>query len=100
MKTTNVSNKVLMWRVDWKVSKKPVPVIMLGEGEIKVVGRCRISQPLIDSHESYHATEAEAIQKLLENATNDVAMAKHKLKLAKDRLKRLAKKYPLNTQTD
>jgi hypothetical protein len=77
-----------LWRCGCgRISTKPVKVINLGDGNIKVVGSCLITQKRDDRNESYHDNYAEAVSRLLVNAQRDVNEAKKKLDGAKRRLK-------------
>lgn len=80
------NSTVLLWRVDWKVSAKPVKCIDLGDGKIKVVGSCRIEQQRDERTESYHETYEAAMMRFLTNAQRDVNNADKNLKNAKRRL--------------
>ena len=82
-----IGSEMLMWRVDWKIYSKPVRVINLGDGNIKVVGSCMITQKLDDPRESYHETYKAALLRYLTNAQRDVNSAKKKLANAQNRLK-------------
>lgn len=75
-----IGSKMLLWSVSFgRISSKPVEVIELGDGEIKVVGSCRIKQKRDEFHESYHDTYKSAMTRLLADAQFDVNHAKKKL---------------------
>jgi hypothetical protein len=82
-----------LWRVDWKISSKPVRVIWLGDGKIKVIASCRIEQKIDEGRESYHDTYNEAMMRFLTNAQRDVNDAKKKLAKAQSRLKAANRKW-------
>lgn len=83
----------MMWRLSWRISTKPVKVIMLGGDQIKVVGSCRISQSLDERHESYHDTYKDAMLRFLANAQRDVNDAKKELANAQRHLKTVNAKW-------
>lgn len=81
-------SEMLLWRVGWgRISAKPVKVIELGDGYIKVVGSCLNKQKRDDRNESYHDTYKDAMLRFLTDAQRDVNDAETKLANAKRRLK-------------
>lgn len=78
----------LLWRCGYvKPSAKPVKVIELGDGQIKVVGSCRIHQPIDQPNESYHESYDEALIRFVANGERDLKRAETELAGAKRRLK-------------
>ena len=76
-----------LWRCGYvKPSAKPVTVIELGDGQIKVVGSCRIRQPLDQPNESYHESYEDALRRFVENGERDLKLAEAELAGAKRRL--------------
>lgn len=91
---SSTANKLLLWCVSFgRISAKPVKVIDLGNGEIKVVGSCRIRQKRDERNESYHDTYKAALIRLLANAQHDVDDAKKELSNAQRRLKSVRAKW-------
>lgn len=83
----------VLWRVTWKVWPKPVEVIELENGFIKVVGSCLIQQKRDQAHESYHDTQKEAVMRFLVDRQRDVNQAKKDLLKAQNRLKSARSKW-------
>lgn len=81
-----IGSEILLWRVDWRVSSKPVKCIELGDGKIKVIGSCMIKQKRDERDESYHETYKEALLRFLANAQRNVNGAAKHLKNAKRHL--------------
>lgn len=77
----------LLWRCGYvKPSAKPVKVIELGDGQIKVVGSCQIHQPIDQPNESYHESYEDALRRFVANGERDLKRAETELAGAKRKL--------------
>lgn len=87
-------SEMLLWRVGWgRISTKPVKCLDLGDGNIKVLGSCTITQKRDDYNESYHDTYKAAVLRFLADAQRDVNRAKKKLSSAQRHLKTATVKW-------
>ena len=89
-----IGAKMLLWACSWgRVPNKPRAVMDLGNGNINLIGGCRVSQPRDDYNESFHDTREEAVARMLDNAQRDLDFAKKRFLAAERRLKALKKKH-------
>lgn len=76
-----------LWKCGYvKPSAKPVKVIELGDGKIKVAGSCRMQQPLDQPDESYHESYEDALRRFVANGERDLKRAEAELAGAKRRM--------------